>query len=174
MNKREFMAGTLAGIGGSILHGGAFGKTKGGESGLISDAGVTFSWTHDSDRLRCMISAPTRGWIAAGFNETSGLRGTRFVMAAVSIRPMRVSERIALVPDHREITAHGGVPALRDADGSYEEGRSRLSFSLPHKFEDRPALSLRPGSHAHLMLAWSHETEFDHHSAWRRHFPITL
>ncbi len=173
MNKREFVTGTIAGFG-SLIHGATVGETKTSASGPISDAGVSFSWLHDTDRLHCTLSAPTRGWVAAGFNEMPGLRKTRFVMAAVSITPIRVSERIALVPDHREITEHGGVPALSDAAGTYEDGRSRLTFSLPYQFEDRPSLNLRPGTQVHLMLAWSRETDFAHHSAWRRHFPVTL
>ncbi len=174
MNKREFLTGTLSGLGGSILLDSASNRASAETSGSISDAGVALGWRHDGGRVRFKLSAPTKGWIAAGFNETPALRNTRFIMAAVSITPLRVSERIAQVPEHREITEHGGIPALRDAGGYYADGRSNLVFSLPHRFEDRPALSLRPGSQTNLMLAWSHETDFLHHSAWRRHFTITL
>lgn len=179
MNKRQFLS--LAAFGLGTLSG----RTSTMASALkrVEDAGTLFEWSHADGHLKCQLCAPTNGWIAVGFNNAATLRNTRFVIAVTSSTNLRAEEHIALVPDHKNVTELGLAPALRDVSGYSKDGRSHLSFSLPHlitgngKIQDKthhPASSLSPGSPVHLMLAWSHAPEFDHHSAWRKHFDITL
>ena len=171
MKRRAFVKASLALVGCGSLATAAASREG---SSMIQDDGVTFLWRHEGNRLWATLTAPTPGWIAAGFNETSALHNTRFVIAAVSVSPIRVEEHIALVPDHRPVAALGMPPALGDARGAYENGTSRLGFSLPQAIPGRPTLDLAQGAAATLMLAWSHEPDFDHHSAWRRHYAVTL
>ena len=136
---------------------------------------MEFSWHHRATRLFGRLSAPGTGWLAVGFNEDRTLRGTRFVIAAVAGGPPRAEVHIALPPDHRPVADVTGHPAdLRDLDGGFDHGRSKLSFSLPHRSADGAAPDLSPGQWVHLMLAWSHAPEFDHHSAWRGHTDVVL
>jgi hypothetical protein len=142
--------------------------------GRIGDAGVTFEWRHEDGILVGLLTAPTAGWIAVGFNETPDLRNTRMVMAAVSVSPIRVEEHVALVPDHRPVGQLGQPPIVTQADGAYADSLSTLAFAVTHDVPGRPSLRLSEGANVGVMLAWSHEPDFDHHSAWRRHFPVTL
>ncbi|MHA1567139.1 MAG: DOMON domain-containing protein [Alphaproteobacteria bacterium] len=174
MTKREFLTMALTALSGFTLTGLSANAATSHDQGSVSAAGVTFQWRHESGRLRANLSAPTAGWIAVGFNENPTLENTRFVIAAVSVAPIRVEEHIAMVPDHREVSQLGLPAAIAHTSGSYRDGISRLEFSLPEAMPGRARLSLRPGAKIHLMLAWSQETDFDHHSAWRRHFDITL
>jgi len=173
MNKRNFVNMALAVVGGVPL----FAQHKAALSDdrrTIADDGVRFSWHHQGGRLRGTLSAPTTGWIAVGFNEVRSLRNTWFVIASVASRPLRVEEHIALVPDHRNISDLGITPSIDHVSGIYREGWSQLEFSLPHTLPKRPALRLAPGTKSYMMLAWSRAPEFDHHSAWRRHYDIDL
>jgi len=131
--------------------------------------GVVFSWAHDADRVRMALAIATAGWIAVGFNDRRTLAGTRFVIASAITG--RIEERIARVPDHAPIAALGIAPAIAEAAVAFESGRSVLRFAMPHRLSSQ---SLAPGSAVHLMLAWSPETDFAHHSAWRRHVDVVL
>jgi hypothetical protein len=139
-------------------------------SGRIATDGVILVWRHAESRLFAEFSAPAPGWVAVGFNATHGLAGTRFVIAA----PARIEERLALVPDHVRVESRGLGTGLGDASFARVRGTAVLRFSLPHRFPDSPELRLDAGHRAHVMLAWSHDDDFAHHSAWRRHFDAVL
>ncbi|MEL6678417.1 MAG: hypothetical protein AAFQ51_06895 [Pseudomonadota bacterium] len=139
--------------------------------GRIAVDDVSFDWHHTGDALTSTLTAPTRGWVAVGFNGARRLEGTRFVIAERADGVPRFAERIAVVPTHEPVEAFGLTRALHGAELRHIPGGSRLTFSYP---TDLPGLALAPGSATHLMLAWSHAPEFDHHSAWRRHLDITL
>lgn len=175
MNKRQFLS--LAAFGLGTLSGGL--PTMARDAKRVEDAGTLFRWSHKDGHLIGQLSAPTDGWIAVGFNNAPTLSNTRFVIAVTSGNSVRAEEHIALVPDHRKVMELDLTPALSNVIGRYEQNRSHLNFSLPHQLRNRteshqPAVSLSPGSMVHLMLAWSRAPEFDHHSAWRKHFKITL
>ena len=141
----------------------------------IALSDMEFAWRHEADRLHGTLSAPGNGWLAVGFNDARRLDGTRFVIAAVADAPPRAEVHIALPPDHRTVEALTGSPSgLANLAGRFENGRSVLSFSLPHRTADRYARDLSPGRSTHLMLAWSHAPDFDHHSAWREHIDVVL
>mgnify|MGYP000882981820 CR=1 FL=1 len=167
MDRRVFIGAAA----GAVAAGAA---DSAGAPRVLSDGGVSFSWSHRGGRLHATLRAPTRGWIAAGFNNRRTLEGTRFVIAAVAAAPIVVEEHIALVPDHRRVDRLGGTPALADVAGGFVGGVSRCDFSLPEAVVGAFPLDLAPGRPAYLMLAWSMEPEFDHHSAWRKHYDVTL
>jgi hypothetical protein len=132
----------------------------------IEADGTQFAWQHASGRIVCAFAATADGWIAAGFNAVRDLRGTRFAIAAAP--PGIVAERLAQVPNH--IAAP--VPALLEARVERNGARVHLHFVFPQEIPGGPRLA--PGARAHVMLAWSHDRDFAHHSAWRRHFDVVL
>lgn len=173
MDKRNFLNLAIAAVGGFALSApSANADTV--RRRTVDDDGVSFNWHHQAGRLRGTLSAPTTGWIAVGFNEISTLRNTWFVIASVAEVPIRVEEHIALIPDHRNVVDLGISPSVSHVSGFLGQGRSKLDFSLPHQLPKRPLLRLEPNSATYLMLAWSHEPDFSHHSAWRRHYEIAL
>lgn len=172
MNKRDLL--TMGA--GLLLTAGGWMTTSRAQDGSESYAldGTNLNWSHAARQLHVRFDAPTKGWIAVGFNENRRLRGTHFVIAAVDGGAVRIEEHLALVPDHKTVRELGIPPALANASMSLKDSRSHLAFSLPHVLPHRPELPLAPGSRVHVMLAWSHSPDFDHHSAWRRHVDIVL
>lgn len=136
--------------------------------------GVSFQAWHGDGRLHSSFTAPTRGWVAVGFNNQQRLKGTRFVIGALIGGSLRVEEHIAVVPSHPTVESMGLASAVEAASGSVSDGKTTLRFSLPHLFRDTDNPTLLSGIESYLMLAWSHEVDFAHHSAWRRHFTIDL
>ena len=140
----------------------------------VSLDATVFSWRHEGERLFGEITAPARGWMAVGFNDKPGLPGTRFVIGVAGPSEVRAEWHIANPPNHQRVETLGGRSDIRDLAGKRDNGRSTLSFSLPHRGTDRFAIDLTPGRSVHLMLAWSNEPEFTHHSVWRRHTDVIL
>ncbi|MEO1016222.1 MAG: DOMON domain-containing protein [Pseudomonadota bacterium] len=153
----------------------AYAKSASHQERSIEAGRMVFSWSHSDDRLVVELTAPAPGWLAVGFNAETTLIGTRFVMAAVVPEgEIRAEEHLAVPGGHADITELGGVFGVADLGGKIVEGMSEVSFSLPHRADDANAVTLVAGTPVYLMLAWAHEPEFGHHSAWRRHFEVTL
>ncbi|MEM1400730.1 MAG: DOMON domain-containing protein [Pseudomonadota bacterium] len=144
------------------------------DGGMVELDDVRFEWHHEHGFLRGKMTAPTSGWIAAGFNQNPDLKNTRFVIGATSIVPIRVEEHLAIVPHHRDVGSLGYTRTVTEVRGYERQGVSIVAFSLPHTFPDGPELDLTPGGEVTLMLAWSHTPDFRHHSTWRRHTQIIL
>lgn len=143
-------------------------------SNRIEESDVIFTWSHLDEILLCRFDAPTPGWLAVGFNSKEQLQGTRFIIATTSEEALRLEEHIAEVPAHRNVRDLG-LPEVANAQaGRFENGRSLLTFSMPVKVPGQPELDLGDSAWAYLMLAWSHDTDFNHHSAWRKHYSIIL
>lgn len=171
MNKRKFLTISASGL---AMAGLGSASISSHENNIIKDANVKFRWRHKAGRLFGTLNAPTTGWIAVGFNETAGLNNMRFIMAAVSTIPIRVEDHLTQLPRHTDVKKLGITTSLADVSGNWDGNHSTLNFSLSHRYAGRPSLVLSPGTRNHLMLAWSNEVDFGHHSAWRRHCPITL
>jgi len=167
MNRRKL----IAGVGLAALPLRALGDD--GRREIELDRTHLLFW-HDDHRLNAQFSAPTDGWLAVGFNNARELDGTRFVIGAMRHDTFHAEEHIAVTPGHSTVQSLGYGAAVADVAGEVSATRSTMAFSLPHTFPDTPNPSLGPGTHTHLMLAWSHDADFGHHSAWRRHMDIIL
>jgi hypothetical protein len=167
MNRRKLLIATGASMVASL-------SDAKGLSPNIQIDGVRLQAWHRDERLFASFSAPTRGWLAVGFNNFQRFEGSRFVIGHAKGSTIRIEEHIAIVPDHVPVQELGLQAAVQDASIHSEAGRSRLEFSWPHRFADTDNPSLDAGQLTFIMLAWSQEPDFDHHSAWRRHFWVRL
>ncbi len=165
MKRRRF----LVGVGSSLL-----GDAALANSPQVEVDGTVFEAWHEEGRLTSRFTAPTRGWIAVGFNNQRRLKGTRFVIGAMRDGGFYAEEHIAVVPDHPRVQDLGLQSAVERVSGAASGNQTTMQFSLPHLFADSENPTLLSGTSSYLMLAWSHETDFGHHSAWRKHFLIEL
>ncbi len=167
MNRRNFVIG--AGLTFSAVRASASPWRE-----TMSINGTTFQYRHESGRLFSTFSAPTTGWVAVGFNNEERLEGTRFVIGAMVGRSFHAEEHIALVPSHLKVQDLGLATAVEDVVGNASESTTTMRFSLPHLLVDSDNPTLLSGTRSYVMLAWSHHTDFEQHSAWRRHFMMEL
>lgn len=138
-------------------------------------AGMTFRWTHLNGRLYGDLRAPTRGWLAVGFNDREELPGTRFLIGAFENGLVRAEvHRAGADGTHARIGE--GVPSawVPGGEGWTDEVQTQLTFAAPHDASEFAPLTLTPGARLYAMLAWSEAPEFDHHSHEREHGWVTL
>jgi hypothetical protein len=137
--------------------------------------GMTFQWRFDKDHLQCYAIAPTKGWVAVGFNTKDQLSGTNLIMGAVEQDYVTVDDRFILKPgDHKSILELGGSEALVQREGKEENGITTISFCIPLSVNDKFHHDLQVGKDYYLLLAFSQEDDFQHHSIMRTTIKIKL
>jgi hypothetical protein len=132
---------------------------------FASAAGVEFRWALDGRLLHGCLRARTRGWVTVGFNTRPTLDGARLVMGRVIDGNPQLEVHRAEPPRHWRIA--GSEHAVRTVGGVQELDFTRVCFAMPLDPLDPSDVTLAAGMLTHLVLAWSHERDFDHHSADR-------
>jgi hypothetical protein len=140
----------------------------------VSAAGVKFQWVIQSNTLHGCIDAVTTGWITVGFNARRDLAGTRLVMGRVVNGIAHAEVHIAKPPHHIHRLAKDGSERVTAVIGSFKDGRTKICFQMPLKAADMEDVDLSVGQNIYLTLAWSHEADFEHHSARRDAVDIKL
>ncbi|MEL7525899.1 MAG: DOMON domain-containing protein [Pseudomonadota bacterium] len=148
-------------------------KQKKLENRIVSD-GVDFGWQFRNNQLCAEMTAPTKGWLAIGFNSSPVLKNTYFVMMRMDNGRFQSSERISSGFDHAAVGELGLPSALIAGTGNSRYGKTSISIQLPTHLPGPADIRLSEGRATHIMLAWSHSDDFSHHSTWRRHFQKTL
>jgi DOMON domain len=137
--------------------------------------GMTFQWRFEKDYLQCRATAPTNGWVALGFNTKDELNGTNLIMGAVVQDYVTIDDRFIVKPgDHRSITDLGGSEALVNRSGKEVNGTTTVSFSIPLSVNDKFHHNLHEGKEYYVLMAYSQEDDFQHHSIMRTTIKLKL
>jgi hypothetical protein len=146
----------------------------------ITSDGMTVEWRVDGGMLHCQMTAPTQGWVAVGFNTKDQLMNTNLIMGCVEHGAVRVSDRFIVAPGvHKAIAELNGTEELSHVQGTEHslEGRihTTISFSMPLRAHDTHHHQiLTQGQRYTLLMAYSVEDDFQHHSIMRTSVSITL
>jgi hypothetical protein len=141
----------------------------------VSKNGMEIKWRFDENRIYFEMKAPTKGWLAIGFNEASALKGTYLIMGQVANHQAVVVEHFVQNPgQYSPIKDLGGTVEVQDIVGWEEALFTKLSFSLPLAAVDHYRKSLTSGANYNLLIAYSQEDDFQHHSVMRTSVKIQL
>ncbi|MDW3646953.1 MAG: DOMON domain-containing protein [Bacteroidia bacterium] len=141
----------------------------------VEKNGMLVSWEEKGEYLEFEVSAPSQGWLAVGFNEEEGLAGTHLIMAAVRGKSVHLSDRFILkAGDHRALSELGVGEKLELISGEENASGSRVSFRIPKLSQDDYHKNLLPASSFHMLMAYSREDDFTHHSMMRTSVKITI
>ena len=141
----------------------------------ITKGDMTVAWKIENEHLYITMNAPTKGWVAIGLNTMEQLQGTNLIMAAIKEGMINLSDRYILAPgDHKSISDLGGTNATVLISGVENDAGTQVEFMLPLKASDKFHVELQPGRHYFLLLAYSQEDDFSHHSMMRTTVEIEL
>lgn len=141
----------------------------------VTAQGMAVQWRVVENQLAVTVYAPTRGWVAIGFNTQDQLMGTNLIMGAVADGRTIVDDRYILKPgEHKSIRELGGQYALSNAFGVENEGGTTVFFTLSLHSSDSWHHTLEEGKEYVLLMAYSQEDDFRHHSHMRTSVRITL
>lgn len=132
-------------------------------------------WTEQGDHFSFELSAPTKGWVALGFNQKNSIVHTNLVMAAVKEGKVETEDFYVVgFGNPQPIATLGGKAAIRQVEGEEKAGRTTIRFSIPKEAVDKYHYNLKPGQELWLICAYSRADEFDHHSMMRQHVRVQL
>lgn len=147
----------------------------GNPSKSVEKNGMKVYWELRGEELFLEMSAPIQGWIAVGFNEQKDLAGTHLIMGHVADKQTQLSDRFILKPGiHKAMEDLGAHNKLRLLEGKEHTSLTRISFLMPLNSDDSFHKDLVPGSAYFLLLAYSREDDFGHHSIMRTSVKIIL
>ncbi len=141
----------------------------------ITVEGMQVSWEHRDTSVEFVVKAPTKGWVAVGFNEVDSIVGAELIMAGVKGDETQSEHFYVVGPgDPRPVSSLNRVSMVTNAKGSVDKGAIEVTLRLDSGVDLNRSLSLRPGTRLYLILAYSVSPDFDHHSRMRRHVAVEL
>ncbi len=141
----------------------------------VQKNGVTVTWEHQNSRIFFEMTAPTDGWVAIGFNTSQDITGNYLLMGQVVDGKPKVTEHYTLSPGYYEpFSAMKVAESVTDVEGTEVKGKTTLKFSVPVVPANSYAKRLDEGTSYVLLLAYSQEDDFQHHSMMRTSMRIQL
>ena len=149
-------------------------RQTGNENSVIKNE-MMVSWSYNYDKICFELSAPTKGWLAIGFNKKSTLSGNYLLMGRVTNSGPQITEHFTISPgNYQSIKSLGGRELVTDVTGKDILGKSTIKFSIPFVKEDHYRKNLKKGQKYFMIMAFSRVDDFQHHSVMRTMVEVTL
>lgn len=141
----------------------------------ITKNNMTVKWEIEQGLIHFEMEAPTDGWVAVGFNENSSLTGAYLLMGRVKDREPEVVEHYTSKPgSYKPIVQYGIASQISNISGTEKGNFTRLKFSIPTKAASKYHKELLIDSKWTLLMAYSLDDDFQHHSIMRTSTDIKL
>ena len=137
-------------------------------------AGKMHFWsTVENDSILIKINAPTQGWLAVGFNQNNQIIGSDLKMFCVRAGKVIMEDQFVKgIQNHLEDINIGGTNNLKLIYGFENSNGTSIAFKIPLASGDSYDYFHEIGQELWLILAYSVEDDFEHHSIMRKHFQI--
>lgn len=136
---------------------------------------MAIRWEVLDDRVHFELSTPEHGWVAIGFNKKNELGGTHLVMACVKDGRVIGKDYYIQSPGiYQPITELGAKGIVYDLEGDEGFSGTMVRFSLPLNQNGKYYIPLIEGKEYNLLVAYSREDDFSHHSMMRNSLKIKL
>lgn len=137
----------------------------------ITKNGMTVCWEHKQNRIYFRMIAPTKGWVAIGFNDSSSITGTYLLMGNESM----VVEYYTISPGNfKPISRLGAKEAISDEVGTELKNETTIEYSLPLKPNNKYARNFEQKREYVMLIAFSLKDDFQHHSIMRTSVKVIL
>lgn len=132
-------------------------------------------WAVEGDELRCVMSAPTSGWVRIGFNTVRAQHLANMIVGWVDAEGVHVEDRFATDPPYIEPDLQlGGSVDVTAVSGEEADGRTTVEFTLPLDSGDAYDLPLAVGQKVYLILSYGSDDDRQQPSVVRTAVEIEL
>jgi len=134
---------------------------------------MVFRYEIADDSIECFLSAPTTGWLMLGFNNLNSTSSADFkffhILSGVGYSSDRINIGGRNYPEDTSLRGENNI-TLRFSRET--KSQSMVSFSIPLTTNDSNDFQHNLNQPFWLILAYSSEDDFLHHSRMRKHLPF--
>lgn len=142
---------------------------------VIEHNGMQVKWHFTKTDVVIEIHSPEKGWIALGFNPKNDIVGSNLIMAAVRKGALQIEDQyVSAFAKHEAVEKLGGKSTISSFNGFEDEKGTHVSFRIEGNRSDEQHYRLEKGKEIYLILAYSLEDDFEHHSIMRKHLRVKL
>ncbi|MCK5154147.1 MAG: DOMON domain-containing protein, partial [Spirochaetales bacterium] len=117
--------------------------------------GIVFKWEIVDENINIILSAPTNGWIAVGFNPSRMMKDADILIGYVKNGEVFMEDHFGSGnTKHRADTDLGGTEDITIISGSEEEDKTTIEFSIPLHSWDSNDRRLEKGEEYKVIFAY--------------------
>ena len=116
---------------------------------------MTFNWSVVGDQLAVKLTAPTKGWVAVGFNPSEKMKDSNIVIGYVKKGKVKIVDHFGTAAtQHKGDKKVGGTDNVTVVGGSEEGDITTIEFSIPLNSGDEKDGAIDPTADTTVMLAF--------------------
>ena len=121
----------------------------------VVDADVTFQWKIEGNNLHIVLSAPTEGWVAVGFNPSRVMKDADYKLVYVDGSTVNMEDHFGTALfAHKIDTSLDGSSDFQVIEGKEEMGITTVDFTIPLNSGDQYDKVLAEGDEVKVLLAY--------------------
>lgn len=137
--------------------------------------GFVFQWKIENEKIQVILSAPTLGWLAVGFNPSRMMKDANIIMGYVKDGKVYMEDHFGSGNTrHTRDIDLGGTDDITIIDGSEENDITTLQFSIPLHSWDSNDQKLEKGVEYKIIFAYGKKDDFKSYHKLRTSLMITL
>ena len=121
----------------------------------ISAEKMTFDWSVEGDKLAIKLSAPTKGWVAVGFNPSKKMKDANIIIGYVKKGKVKIVDHFGTAAtQHKGDKKIGGAENVTVVGGSEEGDVTTIEFTIPLDSGDAKDSAIDPNADTTVILAY--------------------
>jgi len=137
--------------------------------------GIIFQWEVVDENLNIILSAPTTGWVAVGFDPSRMMKDADILIGYVKNGEVFMEDHFGSGnTKHRADVDLGGTEDITVLGGSEKEEKTTLKFSIPLHSWDSNDRKLEKGEEYKVIFAYGKKDDFTSYHKFRTSLMITL
>lgn len=141
----------------------------------VETKGIEFYWEIIDGNINIILSAPTEGWVAVGFNPSRMMKDADILIGYVKNGEVFMEDHFGSGnTKHQADIVLGGTEDISVLGGSEEGGKTTLKFSIPLHSRDSNDRKLEEGEEYKVIFAYGKKDDFKSYHKLRTSLKITL
>lgn len=141
----------------------------------VDEGNFHLEWMADGSSLNIVVSAPTEGWVAVGFDPTNKMKDANILIGYVESGKAVVEDHYGNTQfSHRSDLDFGGSRDVSEVSGQESSGTTELSFTIPLNSGDQYDRPLVVGETHKVILAYGKRDNLSSKHKERTSVEITL
>ena len=137
--------------------------------------GIVFYWEIVDKNINIILSAPTEGWVAVGFNPSKMMKDADILIGYVENGEVFMADHFGSGNiKHKADIDLGGTEDITVSGGFEVKNKTTLQFSIPLNSGDSNDRELEEGQEYKVIFAYGKKDDFDSYHKLRTSLMITL